>query len=107
MWMSHSGTNTGTINGMATNLRLRPEAEQALREESKRSGRSQQELLREALEQYLGLAQRTRPVTDAEQLVADGIIRPPRDAYRSVRPRRSVPAGASSSLDLLEREDRV
>jgi len=92
---------------MATNLRLRPEAEEALRTEADRTGRSQQELLREALDAYLGLTPERRPVSDAEQLQADGLIRPPRDAYRTVRPRRALPAGTASSLDLLDRDDRV
>lgn len=40
---------------MATNLRLRPEAETALRKEAERTGRSQQDLIREALDRYLSI----------------------------------------------------
>jgi len=42
---------------MATNLRLRPATEAALRERSASTGRSQQQLIRDALDQYLGLAE--------------------------------------------------
>ena len=40
---------------MATNLRLSPESARALQDAARASGRSQQELIREALDQYLGL----------------------------------------------------
>lgn len=95
------------MSGMATNLRLRPEAEEALRAEAARSGRSQQELLREAVDHYLALDRPPRPISDAERLMADGLIRPPRDEYRTVPPNRPLPTGMSSSLELLDRDDRV
>jgi predicted transcriptional regulator len=40
---------------MAMNLRLSPEAEAALRAEADRANRSQQDLIRDAVDQYLGL----------------------------------------------------
>ncbi|MHA6669809.1 ribbon-helix-helix domain-containing protein [Homoserinimonas sp. A447] len=90
---------------MATNLRLRPEAETALREAAERSGRSQQELIREAIDRYLGIGviPRSRSMDD---LIADGTVIPPRVPYR--RPHRllELPEGVTS-LDLLDREDRI
>jgi hypothetical protein len=89
---------------MATNLRLRPETESALREESARTGRSQQDLIREALNRYLGLG--VKPGSRSiDELVATGVLIPPRIPYR--RPHRLIklPDGVTS-LDLLDREDR-
>lgn len=89
---------------MATNLRLRPEAETALREAAERTGRSQQELIREALDRYLGLGANPHSPS-IDKLVADGTLIPPRIPYR--RPHRLIelPEGVTS-LDLLDREDR-
>ena len=89
---------------MATNLRLRPETETALREEAERSGRSQQELIREALDRYLGIG--VRPGAQSmDELIANGTVIRPRVPYR--RPHRllQLPDGVTS-LDLLDREDR-
>lgn len=89
---------------MATNLRLRPETETALREEAERSGRSQQELIREALDRYLGIG--VRPGAHSmDELIANGTVIRPRVPYR--RPHRllQLPDGVTS-LDLLDREDR-
>jgi hypothetical protein len=96
---------------MATNLRLRPDAEAALREESERTGRSQQELLREAVDQFLGLAERpvpspSRSRDSVEDLIARGILRPAREPFRRARRRLTLPEGVTS-LDLLDREDRI
>ncbi|WP_394770128.1 hypothetical protein [Lacisediminihabitans sp.] len=94
---------------MATNLRLRPEAETALREESERTGRSQQELLREAVDQFLGLAERPVPSPRSrdsiEDLIARGMLRPAREPFRRARRRLKLPEGVTS-IDLLDREDR-
>ncbi|MBC8090392.1 MAG: hypothetical protein H7Y15_00265 [Pseudonocardia sp.] len=87
---------------MAVNLRLRPDAEEALRREGERSHRSQQEVLRAAVDRYLGLDD---PAASAvHDLIATGRVRPPRSPYRKVRPRESseVP-----SLELLDRADRL
>lgn len=86
------------------NLRLRPEAAEALRAEAQRTGRTQQELLREAVDRYLGLVPAVR--SEADALVAAGLARPPRIPYRKVSPRRTLPPGVSS-LDLLDRDDRI
>lgn len=87
---------------MATNLRLRPDAEQALREKSAATGRSQQELIRMAIDEYLGLA--TPRTATIDELIAAGVVtaaRPIRDGV----PRLTLPPGVNS-LDLLDREDR-
>jgi hypothetical protein len=91
---------------MAVNLRLRPEVEAALRAEAERSGRSQQDLLREAVDRYLGLTSTGGPTTDREVLIATGLVRPPRTEYRKVRPHIALPPDITS-LDLLDRDDRV
>ncbi|MGH3870608.1 MAG: ribbon-helix-helix protein, CopG family [Pseudonocardiaceae bacterium] len=89
---------------MATNLRLRPDAEAALRAEAERSGRSQQEILRDALDRYLDLAGEDSPSGDA--LLRSGTLLPPRTRYRRVTPRRTLPTG-TTSLDLLNRAERL
>jgi len=88
---------------MATNLRLREETELALRKESERSGRSQQDLIREALDRYLGVG--SPRDNSIEELIARGLVKPAREPLRlSDRPL-SLPRGVSS-LDLLHRDDR-
>ncbi|QUH01067.1 ribbon-helix-helix protein, CopG family [Saccharopolyspora erythraea] len=99
----HFGTKIGTIDNMALNLRLRPEVEAALRAEAERSGRSQQDLLREAVDRYLGLA--GEPAQEWDHLISSGKVLPPRGAYRKVIPTRKLPDGQSTA-DLLDREDR-
>ena len=90
---------------MASNLRLRPETEKALRDEAERSGRSQQDLIREALDRFLGLVTQTPARTSMDDLIARGVVIPARVPYR--RPHRLIelPAGMTS-LGLLDREDR-
>lgn len=77
---------------MATNLRLRPDAEEAVRAEAARTGKSQQDVIREAVDRYLGLA----PMSER--------LRSPRSAYREPEP---VALGERSSTELLARDDRV
>lgn len=96
---------------MAVNLRLRPEAAEALRAEAERSGRSQQEVLRAAVDTYLGIEPVIREdapegATEVEQLVAARMVRPPRSAYRRPTRRLTLPAGVTTA-DLLDRDDRV
>ncbi len=67
---------------MATNLRLRPDVVDALRDAAVRAGRSQQDLVREAIERYLGLAEAQ---SDLDRAVADGRVRPP-TAFVDVSP---------------------
>lgn len=88
---------------MATNLRLREELEVALRERAERTGRSQQELIREALERYLGLGN-PRDIS-IEELIARGVVRPAREPMRHSDHLLTLPPGVTS-LDLLDREDR-
>lgn len=91
---------------MATNLRLRPDAEEAVRREAERTGRSQQELIREAVDQYFQLSAPNGPRTEAESLVASGVVLPPRSPFRQVSPSLSLPEG-KTSVDLLGRDDRL
>lgn len=91
---------------MATNLRLQPEAAQALRAEAQRSGRSQQDVIRTAIERYLALVGADDAPGDVEALAGTGAIKPPRVPYRKPRRRLVLPAGTTTA-DLLEREDRM
>jgi hypothetical protein len=86
---------------MATNLRLSPAAAEALRAAAERSGRSQQDLLREAVDRYLGLPGQT----DLDRVVASGRVERP-SAFRDVKPRGALP-GTLTSLDLLDRDDPI
>jgi hypothetical protein len=89
---------------VAMNLRLGAEAEEALRAEAQRTGRSQQDILREAVGKYFGLI--PSQASDTDPLVARGKVAPPRVPFRDVRPRLRLRPG-ESSLDLLDRDDRV
>ncbi|WP_250285730.1 hypothetical protein [Frankia sp. CiP1_Cm_nod2] len=90
------------------NLRLRPEAEAALRAEADRSGRSQQEILREAVDRHLRTLAAGGPASlgTREPLLTAGIVLPPRTPYRRVTPTLTLPEG-TTSLDLLDRDDRL
>lgn len=92
----------GTIAGMAMNLRLRPEAAEALRAESEQTGLSQQEILRRAVDEYLGLGGRRR---DPEW---PDWIEPPSEPMRPVRAWIAPPPGRSM-VDILDelREERL
>lgn len=90
---------------MAMNLRLGPEAEAALKAEAERTGRSQQDILREAIGRYLGLVPQ-RGDTNVDPLVASGKLRPPRRPYRKVFPRLRLRPG-ETVVDLIDREDRI
>ena len=91
---------------MATNLRLNPEAERALQAEAARTGESQQNLIRRAVDQYLGLDKAPAAQSDAEALVAAGVARPARSQFRKADQLISLPDGITT-LDLLDRNDRV
>ncbi len=89
------------------NLRLPPETETALRAHAQLTGRSQQAILREALDRYLAAATAEPATTgDRERLVASGAVLPPRTPYRRTTPTLAVPDG-TTSLDLLDRADRI
>lgn len=91
---------------MAMNLRLDAQAEDALRREAQRSGRSQQELVREAVRRHLGLSTAEDPHSELGILVATGTVRPPRLPYRRAVKRLSLPPGVTAE-DLLDRADRI
>jgi len=92
--------------GVATNLRLRRDAEAALKAEAERSDRSQQDVLRAAVDSYLGLVPAGSGSAVRDELLSSGRVRPPRSAYRKVSP---APDAASEvpSLVLLDRDDRL
>ena len=85
---------------MAMNLRLRDDAAEALRAEAERSGLSQQEILRRAVDAHLGIGARaaSRPLPDWEE--------PPTQPLRRATVRLNLPDGVTSR-DLIDREDRV
>ena len=87
---------------MATNLRLLPETQKALRSESERSGRSQQDIIRRALDEYLGLVPSSTATID--ELVAAGVVTAPRP-LRPIGPRLTLAPGMTTER-LLDREDR-
>ncbi len=88
------------------NLRLSPEAEEAVRREAERTGRSQQEVIREAVGRHLGLMTGERARGELGVLVSTGNVRPPRAPSRKVAKRLKLPPGVSSA-DLLGRGDRI
>lgn len=91
---------------MAMNLRLSPDAEDAVRREAERTGRSQQEVIREAVRRHLGLSADHGARSDLDALVSTGVVRPPRVPYRKVTHRLSLPPGTTTA-DLLDRHDRL
>ena len=90
---------------MATNLRLRPATETALRDEAARTGRSQQDIIREALDRFLGLIETLPARTSIDDLIAAGVVRPPVEPFRRASRLLELPEGVTS-MDLLDREDR-
>ncbi len=85
--------------GVSTNLRLNEAAAAALREAARRSGRSQQDLLREAVDRFLGLGEET---SSRDRALAQGLVRAP-SPFRDVSP--SVPlARGVTTLGLLDRD---
>jgi hypothetical protein len=87
------------------NLRLPPEVATALQAEAERTGRSQQEIVRDALGRRLHLIGDEDPTGDRERARAAHAVQPARVPYRKVKPRIRLPKG-TSSLDLLDRGDR-
>lgn len=85
---------------MATNLRLSERAVAGLRDAAQRTGRSQQDLLREAVDRFLGLK---AEASSRDRAVAAGLVRPP-SPFRDVTPRIKL-AGNVTTLELLDRED--
>ncbi len=91
---------------MATNLRLRRDAEEALRLEAERTGRSQQDVIREAIDRHLGLLPNKALRGELDALIESGMVRPPRTPYRRATKRITLPDGLTSA-DLLDRHDRI
>jgi hypothetical protein len=91
---------------MATNLRLDPTTEAALRREAEQTGRSQQAIIREALVRHLGLGVGAGEAREVDALVDAGTVRPPRTPLRTATRRLRLPAGVSSD-SLLDRDDRL
>jgi hypothetical protein len=100
------GTVSGTISGMATNLRLRADAERALRERAASTGRSQQELLREAVDRYLGLDGSRVPEGPVAALLVSGRALPPRAAHKELERLVPLPAGMTTETLLARDEQR-
>lgn len=90
---------------MATNLRLHAAAARAVQEEARRTGRSQQQIIREAVDAHLGLAGASAGVRTGDQLIATSAVLAPRLSYRRTAHRIRLARG-TSSLDLLDRNDR-
>lgn len=88
------------------NLRLGPEAEEAVRSEARRTGRSQQDVVREAVSRHLGVSMDKGCRSDLDMLVSTGVVRPPRTPYRRMVKRLRLPSGTTSA-DLLDRDDRI
>ena len=86
---------------MSTNLRLSEDLARALREAAARSGRSQQDIVREAIARQLGLA---LGETSMSRAVREGTVEGP-EPYRDPEPTLKLPRGRSTA-DLLDREDR-
>lgn len=86
------------------NLRLTDDEAAALRNEAEQTGCSQQDIVRTAVDRHLAhrsdRVDRTMPPRHAKRLA------PPRNEYRKVAP--TIQLGdESTSLDLLERDDRI
>lgn len=90
---------------MATNLRLRADAQEALRAQAAATGRSQQELIREAVDRFLGLASEISPRTAEGALLASGAVLAARTDFRELKQLLPLPAGLDT-LGLLNRDDR-
>jgi hypothetical protein len=90
---------------VATNLRLRPDAEDALRAEAMRTGRSQQDIIRTALDKHLGSDKSSTPSTELDVLVASGLVKAPRAPFSRMPYRLNLPSGLTTA-DLLDRDDR-
>jgi hypothetical protein len=82
------------------NLRLSDDAARALRAASESSGRSQQDLLREAVDRYLGLSP---AATDRDRARAGGLVRPG-TPFRDVSPTVRLPSGLTTR-DLIDADD--
>lgn len=93
---------------MATNLRLRKDAEDALRAEAERTGRTQQELIRDAVDAALGLGSgdpHDRDGVRLNELRRRGIT-PARLTFREATRLIDLPKGITAA-GVLDRDDRL
>ena len=86
---------------MATNLRLNERTAKALREAAKSRGKSQQQIIREALERFLGLESE---MSDRDRAIASGLVKAG-TPFVDFEPFLVLPAGMTT-LDLLDRDER-
>ena len=91
---------------MATNLRLRHEAAEAVRRAAERTGRSQQEVIREAVDRHLGLTESNAQDRALDDSLAGGVLRRPRTSFRKSARRIALPDSVTSA-ELLDRADRI
>ncbi len=86
---------------MATNLRLSQQAAAAVKAEAERSGRSQQDVIRAAVDAYL------TPQEKRSEHWRDSLI-PPERPFETVPEEQLIPMPEGmTSLDLLDRDDRI
>jgi predicted transcriptional regulator len=90
---------------VAVKLRLSPELAAALQAEAERTGRSEPEIVQEAVARHLRLIDDEHHGSDRETARASQVVRPARVPYRRVTPRLRLPV-YTNSLDLLRRDDR-
>lgn len=90
---------------MATNLRLRADAESAVRERAALTGRSQQELIREAVDRYLGLDQPVVAEGAADAMVTSRLALPARSPYRELDELIALPRDTTTE-SLLGRDEQ-
>jgi hypothetical protein len=83
---------------MATNLRLTPALDAAVKERAASSGRTQQDVIREAVRSYLE-DELLRGLPPTERAV----LSPPRDPFMRAGERLPLPPGVENSLELLDR----
>lgn len=94
---------------VATNLRLSEQAAAAVKAEAERTGRSQQDVIRSAVDEYLAPpSARVVEAASGEGPSWRADLIPPKTPFRTVplNKRITLPDGMTS-LDLLDREDRI
>ena len=90
---------------MALRLRLPSGTAEALRERAVETGRSQQELIRDAVDAYLGLGSELAPLGGSiDDLLMRGLARRPSVPYREATRMIALPEGVTS-IELLQREN--
>lgn len=114
--LAHSRTPSDAVHksvpiqyhsGMATNLRLGTEAQEAVRNEAQRTGRSQQDVIRDAVDRHLGLSSALPHLEEPTALqTSSSALRPPRTPYRRPDVRLVLPDELTLA-ELLDRDDRV